>query len=106
MIPRTKRGNQAAEPEGNHAYPVHRPNWLIVAGIVITVVLGRASRAKKRAFVKDGLTIVKVGRVAAPDSARVVRVTATFPSVRQPQHFSVRGVQTRIVSDQVVSSIC
>jgi hypothetical protein len=36
---------------------------LIVAGIVITVVLGRASRAKKRAFGKDGLTIVKVGRV-------------------------------------------
>jgi hypothetical protein len=63
MIPRTKRGNQATEPEGNHAYPVHRPNWLIVAGIVITVVLGRASRAKKRALGKDGLTIMKVGRV-------------------------------------------
>jgi hypothetical protein len=63
MIPRTKRGNQATEPEGNHAYPVHRPNWLIVAGIVITVVLGRASWREKQAFGKDGLTIVKVGRV-------------------------------------------
>ena len=63
MIPRTKRGNQATEHEGNHAYPVHRPNWLIVAGIVITVVLGRASWHEKQAFGKDGLTIVKVGRV-------------------------------------------
>jgi hypothetical protein len=63
MIPRTKTGNQATEPEGNHAYPVHRPNWLIVAGIVITVVLGRASWREKQAFGKDGLTIVKVGRV-------------------------------------------
>ena len=67
MIPRNMRGSQAT-----NAYPVHRPNWLTVAGtdlsgvvaaIVITVVLGRASRAKNRAFGKDGLTIVKVGRV-------------------------------------------
>jgi hypothetical protein len=36
---------------------------LIVAGIVITVVLGRASWREKQAFGKDGLTIVKVGRV-------------------------------------------
>jgi hypothetical protein len=64
---RKKRGRQATQPEGNHAYPVHRPNWLIVAGIVITVVLGRASRAKKRAFGKDGLTRVIVGRRTQPE---------------------------------------
>jgi hypothetical protein len=63
MIPCKKRGSQATEPEGNNAYPVHRPNWLTVAGIVITVVLGRASRAKKRALGKDGLTNMIVGRV-------------------------------------------
>lgn len=69
-------------------YPVHRPNWLIVAGtvlsgvvdaIVIIVVLGLASRAKKLALGKDGLTNVIVGRV--PGSARAARARA--PS-RQP----------------------
>jgi hypothetical protein len=56
------RGSRHSPPH-EVRQPVHRPNWLIVADIVITVVLGRASRAKKRAFGKDGLTIVKVGRV-------------------------------------------
>jgi hypothetical protein len=67
MIPRTKSGSHAI-----NAYPVHRPNSLTVAGtdlsgvvaaIVITVVLGGASRAKKLALGKDGLTNVIVGRV-------------------------------------------
>jgi hypothetical protein len=65
MIPRKKRGSQATEPEANNAYPVHRPNRLSVAGtdlsgvvaIVIAVVLGRASRVKKPALGKDGLTM-------------------------------------------------
>ena len=60
------------EPEVNNAYPVHRRNWLTVAGtdlsgvvaaIVATVVLGRASRAKKLALGKDGLTNMIVGLV-------------------------------------------
>jgi hypothetical protein len=48
-------------------YPVHRSNWMTVAGIVlagvplITVVLGRAARAKKRALGKNGLTNMIVG---------------------------------------------
>jgi hypothetical protein len=67
MIPSTKSGSQAI-----NAYPVHRPYSLTVAGtdlsgvvaaIVITVVLGRASRAKKLALGKDGLTNVIIGRV-------------------------------------------
>jgi hypothetical protein len=66
MIPRKKRGSQATELEANNAYPVHRPNRLTVAGtdlsgfvaaIVIAVVLGRASRVKKLALGKDGLTM-------------------------------------------------
>jgi len=81
-----------------NAYPVHRPNWLTVAGadlsgvvatIVITVVLGRFSCQEADP---------RLGRVdqchrlvgPAPGSARAVRVTATIPSVRQLQHFSVR----------------
>jgi hypothetical protein len=58
MIPRNMRGSQAT-----NAYPVHRPNWLTVAGtdlsgvvaaIVITVVLGSASRVKKRPSERRG----------------------------------------------------
>jgi hypothetical protein len=67
----------------------------------------RASeRAKKRALGKDGLTGVIVGRVRRRAWPRAVRGTATIPSARQPQHFSVPRVHTRIISGQVVSSIC
>ena len=53
-IPRKKGGSEATEPGGIMHYPVNRPNWLtvadivlagVVAAIVITVVLGRASPA-------------------------------------------------------------
>jgi hypothetical protein len=75
-------------------------NWLTVAGadlsgvvaaIVITMVLGRASRGK------DSWT------GSAPDSARAVRVRATIPSARQSQHLSVRRVKPE--SFRVTSSI-
>ena len=87
--------------------PVHRPVAStvlsgVVDAIVITAVLWRASRAKKLALGKDGLTNLIVGLVwrrAQPSGSR----ERTFPSARQPQRFSVKRVQTRIVSDQVVS---
>jgi len=65
-------------------YPVHRPVAStvlsgVVDAIVITAVLWRASRAKKLALDKDGLTNLIVG--VAPGSARAVRVREPF---RQP----------------------
>jgi hypothetical protein len=65
MIPARREATRLRNLRGIMHYPVHRPNWLTVTGtvlsgvvdaIVITVVLGRTSRAKKRVLGKDGLT--------------------------------------------------